>query len=147
MAYRFMQANQGRYTIREMAGLFGVSGGAYYRWAKHGVSERRKPRDAGLIRLIREIRRKHHNRRGGPRVREALRKEYGERVSLKKAAVAASLPLTRENGLNARLRRKCIPTTNSRHGLAVCENIPGRMFHAEAGGQEPRAAGGADFSL
>jgi hypothetical protein len=28
MAYRFMQANQGRYAIREMAGRFGVSSGA-----------------------------------------------------------------------------------------------------------------------
>jgi hypothetical protein len=33
-------------------------------------------------------------------------------------------------------RRKFIPTTDSRHGLAVCENILGRMFHAEAGGQK-----------
>ena len=35
MAYRFMQANKGRYTIREMAGLL-------------GVSERRNRRDAEL---------------------------------------------------------------------------------------------------
>jgi transposase InsO family protein len=34
----------------------------------------------------------------------------------------------RENGLNARIRRKCIPTTNSRHGLAVYENLLSRMF-------------------
>jgi transposase InsO family protein len=42
----------------------------------------------------------------------------------------------RENRLNARLRRKHIPATNSRHGLAVCENILNQMFHAEGGGQK-----------
>jgi transposase InsO family protein len=131
MAYRFMQANTGRYSIREMAGLLGVSSGAYYQWTRKGVSERRNLRDARLIRLIREIQRRHHNRYGSPRVRETLRKEYGERVSLKKVA-----QLMRENRLNARLRRKYIPTTNSRHGLSVCDNILDQMFHAEAGGQK-----------
>ncbi|MDR1374248.1 MAG: IS3 family transposase [Treponema sp.] len=131
MAYRFMKEHMGRYTIREMAGLFGVTSGAYYKWARNGVSERRDKRDAELLRLIREIQRQHPNRYGSPRVREALRKEYGKQVSLKKAA-----RLMRENGLNARIRRKFIPTTNSRHGLAVCDNILDRMFHAQAGGQK-----------
>jgi transposase InsO family protein len=36
----------------------------------------------------------------------------------------------RENGLNARLKRKFIPTTNSNHGLTVCENLLNRRFHA-----------------
>jgi transposase InsO family protein len=131
MAYQFMKENMGRYTIREMAGLFGVTSGAYYKWRKNGASERRDKRDAGLLCLIREIQRRHHNRYGSPRVREALRKEYGKRVSLKKAA-----RLMRENGLNARMGRKFITTTNSRHGLPACDNILDRMFHAEAGGQK-----------
>ena len=38
--------------------------------------------------------------------------------------------------LNARRRRKFIPTTDSKHGLAVCENILGRQFRAEGGGQK-----------
>ncbi|GHU81066.1 hypothetical protein FACS189468_2710 [Spirochaetia bacterium] len=101
MAYRFMKENRRRYTIREMAGLFGVSSGAYYKWAKHGVSERRGQEDAALLRLIRDIVFKHHRRYGSPRVREALRTDYGKRVSLKKVA-----RLMRENGLNARRRRK-----------------------------------------
>jgi transposase InsO family protein len=42
----------------------------------------------------------------------------------------------REHRLNARIRRRFIPTTNSRHGLAVCKNILGRQFHAEANGQK-----------
>jgi hypothetical protein len=92
MAYRFMQANQGGYAIREMAGFFGVSSGAYYQWAKNGVSERR---NTELIRLIRKTQHKHHNRYGSP-VREVLRRDYGERVSLKKVT-----RLMRENDCNS----------------------------------------------
>jgi transposase InsO family protein len=69
-------------------------------------------------------------------VREELRNKYGKGVSRKKAAVAASLPLMRENGLNARRRRKFIPTTNSNHGLPVCENILNREFQAQRGGEK-----------
>jgi hypothetical protein len=51
MAYEFMKANENEYTIKEMAGFFGVSRRADYRWAKEGVSTRRKETDAELILL------------------------------------------------------------------------------------------------
>jgi transposase InsO family protein len=114
-----------------MAGLFGVSCSAYYRWAKYGVSERRDKIDAELVDLIRQIQERHHYRYGSPRVWETLRRDYGKRVSRKKVA-----RLMRENGLNARQRRKFIPTTNSNHGLPVGENLLNRQFHAEGGGQK-----------
>jgi transposase InsO family protein len=40
----------------------------------------------------------------------------------------------REHGLNARQRRKFIPTTNSNHGLEVCKNLLNREFYAGQGG-------------
>jgi transposase InsO family protein len=64
-------------------------------------------------------------------VREELRRVYGKRVSLKKAA-----RLMRENGLNALRRRKYIPTTKSNHGLPVCENVLDRQFHAGKPGEK-----------
>jgi hypothetical protein len=64
-------------------------------------------------------------------VREELRRVYGKRVSRKKVA-----RLMREQGLNARQRRKFIPTTNSNHGLTVCENLLNREFHAGQGGEK-----------
>ena len=130
-AYRFMQANKGRYTVREMAGMFGVSSGAYYRWAKHGLSDKRAKADAELIRLIRQIVARHRRRYGSPRVREELRRVYGKRVSLKKVA-----RLMRENSLNARVRRSFVRTTWSNHGLPVCQNILNRDFHAELPGHK-----------
>jgi transposase InsO family protein len=84
-----------------------------------------------LVELIRKIQEKHHYRYGISRVKEELKHSYGKRVSAKKAA-----RLMRENGLNARRRRKFIPTTNSKHGLPVCENMLNREFHAEGAGQK-----------
>jgi transposase InsO family protein len=109
----------------------GVSGSAYYRWARYGVSEGRRKADAGLIALIREIVVRHHRRSGSPRVREELRRVYGTRVSLKNVA-----RLMRENGLNARRRRKYILTTRSNHGLPVCENVLDRQFYAGKPGEK-----------
>jgi putative transposase len=130
MAYQFMKMNQGTYTVKEMAGLFGVTGGAYYKWRRNGVSQRRQEADAELVRLIREIVEQHHRRYGSPRVRQELRK-CGKRVSLKKVA-----RLMRENGLNAKRRRKFIPTTDSKHAFDVCENILNRFFHCEKSGMK-----------
>jgi transposase InsO family protein len=56
---------------------------------------------------------------------------YGKRVSLKKVA-----RLMRENGLNAKRRRRFIPTTDSKHAFMVNENILNRQFHVERGGQK-----------
>jgi transposase InsO family protein len=131
MAYRFMSEHQGEYAIREMARVFGVSSSAYYKRANKEASGVKKEGDEELIGLIRRIREQHHCRYGSPRVREALRQDYGKRVSRKKAA-----RLMREKGLNARRRRKFIPATRSNHGFEVCENILNREFQAEGGGEK-----------
>ena len=131
MAYQFMEANKDQYTITKMARLFGVSRSAYYRWARNGVSSRRSAEDMELVRLILEIVTKHHRRYGSPRVRRELRDTYGKRVSLKKVA-----RLMRENNLNARRKRKFIPTTDSKHTFPVYENILSREFHADKSGQK-----------
>jgi transposase-like protein len=46
MAYQYMKANRNRYAIKYMAGLFGISRGAYYKWAGKGVSQQRTGADA-----------------------------------------------------------------------------------------------------
>jgi transposase-like protein len=43
MVYRFIQANRDQYTVREMAGLFGVSSSAYYRWSREYPNGGGKP--------------------------------------------------------------------------------------------------------
>jgi transposase InsO family protein len=124
-----MKTNQDVYTVKEMAGLFGVSRGAYYQWIRNGLSPQGDATDTELARLIREIAERHHRRYGSPRVRRELRDVYGKRASRKKAA-----RLMRENGLNVRKRWKFIRTADAKHSFEVCENILNREFHAEKGG-------------
>jgi transposase InsO family protein len=126
-----MSEHRDEYTIREMAGVLGVSSSAYYKWAKKGEAGVRKEGDGELADLIVRIQEQHHYRYGSPRVREALRRDYGKRASGKKVA-----RVMRENGLNARGRWKFIPTTISNHGLAVCGNVLNREFQADRGGEK-----------
>jgi transposase InsO family protein len=112
-----------------MAGLFGVSCSAYYKWVKYGLSQRRAQADTELVRLIWEIVQKHRYRYGSPRVREELRQVYGKRVSVKKVA-----HLMRKHGLNARRKVIFVKTTQSNHQQPVCKNILNREFHAEGPG-------------
>jgi transposase InsO family protein len=114
-----------------MTSLFGVSRSAYYRWAKQGISERREQSDAELVEKLRAIQQEHHRRYGAPRIQGELRRRYGLRVSRKRIA-----KLLKKHGLDAKRRRKFIPTTDSNHGLAVCENILNRDFHAASPGEK-----------
>jgi transposase InsO family protein len=131
MAYRFIQRNKNRHTIKETAGLLGVSRGAYYKWIKARCPNQVKNPDTGLIDLIREIVFRHQRRYGILRVRKELWVKHGINMSRKKVA-----KLMRENGLNAHKKRKFIPTTDSKHSLPVCENILNRGFYAEKPGQK-----------
>jgi transposase InsO family protein len=126
-----MSEHRNEYAVREMAGIFAFSSGAYYKRAKNGVSGRRQQAGTEPVDLIRLIQETHHCRYGSPRVREAPRRDYGRGVSRKRVA-----RLLREYGLNARLRRKFIPTTNSNHGLAVCDNLLNREFQADRAGEK-----------
>ena len=131
IVYDFMKANRNKYTIEKMAVLFGVSRSAYYRFCKEGVSVRQDEEDAKLIELIRQIVKVHKRRYGSPRVRKELVENYGKCVSQKKVA-----RLMRENKLNARAKRKWVKTTDSKHGLPVCDNILNRKFSASEKGQK-----------
>ena len=130
MAYQFLKANKDKYTIKEMTGLLGVSRSAYYKWARGGISLRRKEADAEILCLIRQIVTEHHQRYGSPRVRQELIKR-GICISIKKVA-----RLMRENGLNARRKKKYTKTTDSNHNYRVSENILNREFYAEKPGQK-----------
>jgi hypothetical protein len=55
-----------------MAGILGVSCGAYYQRAKREASGVKKEGDKELIGLIRLIQERHHGRYGSHRVRETL---------------------------------------------------------------------------
>ena len=77
-----------------------------------------------------------HYRYGSPRVSVELRR-HGFRVGHNRVA-----RLMRENGLQARLRRKFRSTTDSEHALPVAENILDRRF----GITEPNVAWVSDIT-
>jgi transposase InsO family protein len=112
-----------------MAGVFGVSRSGYYAWGERGPSLHEQ-QDMEFLDLIREIFEAHYKRYGSPRIWEDLRQRYGRRVSRKRIE-----RLMRENGLQARRKKKFIPTTDSSHTLGVAPNILNRDFTAAAGGR------------
>ena len=114
-----------------MTAFLGVSRSGYYKWLKAGCSRQGAEPDAELIELIREIACKHNRRYGILRVRKELFLKHGINVNHKKVA-----RLMREQGLNARRKRKFIPTTDSKHSLVVCENTLNRDFSSEKPGQK-----------
>jgi transposase InsO family protein len=127
-----MKDNQDRYPVTKMAGILGISRSAYYRWVKHGKGGRREEDEAELAAILRKICVEGHQYRyGWRRVRAELWDKYGVRVNHKKL-----VKLLRKYGLNARGRRKFIPTTNSNHGLGVCENLLNRDFRAAGPGEK-----------
>jgi transposase InsO family protein len=130
MAYQFIHENKGEFAVKEMTGILGVSREAYYQWVRRGFSDGQPKADEELLDLIKKIVEEHQRRYGILRVRKELLNKYGKRVSRKKVA-----QIMRENGLNARRRRKHVKTTDSKHNLPVCENILNREFSAEKPGQ------------
>jgi transposase InsO family protein len=124
-----MKENKGRYSVTKMAKVFGVSRSGYYAWEMRGPS-RREERDEDLKACIRQIFEKHRGRYGSPRVWEEL-KGMGFRVSRKRVE-----RLMKEMCLKARQRRKRVKTTDSRHRLAVADNVLNREFRAACPGEK-----------
>jgi transposase InsO family protein len=94
------------------------------------VSDLRERAEGELVEKLRTLQKEHHGRYGAPRLQIELRKQ-GVRVSRKRIG-----NLLRKYGLNAGRRRRYIPTTQSNHGLPVCENLLNRDFEAEEGGRK-----------
>jgi transposase InsO family protein len=81
--------------------------------------------------LISRIFYEHHGRYGSPRVWEELKGTYGVNMSRKRVE-----RLMREQGLQARRKRKHVVTTDSGHGLSVADNLLNREFYAAGPGEK-----------
>jgi transposase InsO family protein len=112
-----------------MTNVLGISRSAYYQWEKGGKDRRDEAELAAILKKICIA--DHHYRYGRRRVQAELLDKYGLRVNHKKLA-----RLLRTYALNAHRRRKFIPTTNSNHGFAICENLLNRDFRAAGPGEK-----------
>jgi len=124
-----MKKHEKKYSITKMAKVFGVSRSGYYAWRKRGAG-RRQTRDEEILKEIRRIFWEHHKRYGSPRIHEELKRQ-GIFVGKKRVA-----RLMRENALAARAKKAWKRTTDSRHGLAVAENLLNRDFKATRAGEK-----------
>ena len=115
------------YPVKKMAEHFEVSRSGYYAWLNRKPSSR-KTTDLRLLADMKMIRRKHRAY-GSPRMTKELKNTHG-RLGHNRVA-----KLMRENGLLVRPKRKFVLTTDSKHGLAVAENLLNRQFTVSAPGK------------
>ena len=115
------------YPVKKMAEHFEVSRSGYYAWLNRKSSSR-KTTDLRLLADMKIIRRKHRAY-GSPRMTRELKNTHG-RLGHNRVA-----RLMRENGLLVRPKRRFVLTTDSKHGLAVAENLLNRQFAVAAPGK------------
>jgi transposase InsO family protein len=113
-----------------MAGVLGANRSGYYAWLERKPG-RKETSDRELSEIISRIFYEHRSRYGSPRVWEELKDTHGLRTGRKRVE-----RLMREQGLQARRRRKHVVTTDSGHGLSIAENLLNREFHAEGPGEK-----------
>jgi len=116
--YVCIENHSGRFPVRMMCRLLGVSRSGFYAWRNRPDSERAR-RSRRLLVKIRAIFKRRRGAYGSPRIWRDL-VDDGELVGRGQVA-----RLMRENGLRAKQSRKFKATTNSAHHLPVAPNILG----------------------
>ena len=102
-----------------------VTTSGYYAWRKRAPS-RRALEDKRLGVLVEDSHHASRKNYGSPRVHRDLRAS-GERVSRKRV-----IRLMRDRGLQGKVRRRWVTTTDSRHDQPVAPNVLGQQFAAAA---------------
>jgi len=119
--YAFMRAHCDDYKVSKMCRVLGVSASGYYDWQNRPESNRAR-RNAQLVQLI-----THHHKAsrctyGSPRIHQDL-VESGERVSLNRVARLMST-----HGIQSKMARKFVVTTDSKHTMRPAPNLLNRDF-------------------
>jgi transposase InsO family protein len=125
-----MQQYKGQYSVKKMAGEFGVSRSGYYSWLLREPCRREKE-NKELLRLIVQIFEEHKGRYGSPRIWQEMIKEFSRRISRKRVE-----KLMRKHGIHAKRKKKWVKTTDSGHSHPVAENILARNFKASVPGEK-----------
>ena len=121
MRFRFIEAEKANFTIAAMCRVLKVSRSGFYAWRKRRESARWL-RDRKLLGPIRISFYESRRTYGSPRIHRELL-AMGERVSRKHVA-----RLMREEGLEARRKKRFRRTTDSCHELPVAANELARRF-------------------
>ncbi|NPV54624.1 MAG: IS3 family transposase [Firmicutes bacterium] len=119
MKYEFIHSHRSEFGVEKMCQVLEVSRSGYYAWLDRPKSSRQQE-DEKLLVHIKQVFEKSRHLYGYLRV---TRKLNVDGIKCGKNRVAR---LMRENGLQARTKRKFKATTNSRHDYPVAENVLGR---------------------
>jgi putative transposase len=122
--YACIRAHQGEFPTSLMCRVLGVSRSGYYAAQQRGPSNQQAS-DAPLRVEIRAIHRASQARYGSPRVHAELQAQ-GVRCGRKRVE-----RLMREEGLQAKKKRRFRGTTDSRHAHPIAPNHLARQFEVE----------------
>jgi transposase InsO family protein len=123
--FAFISAEKAWSSVSLLCSVLEVSRSGYYAWCARPPSQR-TIEDGELAEDIRNIHHFSKQRYGSPRIHEELAAN-DTRVGRKRVA-----RLMKENGLSARIKRRFVKTTDSRHDFPVAPNLLQRDFTADA---------------
>jgi len=126
--YAVIAAHVRLFSVVLMCRVLGIAPSGYYAWLQRSPSKK-ATQDSVLLTHVRASFRASRRRYGSPRVHADLR-AAGHRVARKRVA-----RLMRQDGLRARLRRRFVRTTQSRHKLPIAPNVVARAFEVSAPNQ------------
>jgi transposase InsO family protein len=124
--FAFIAAEKAWFAVAKLCAVLGVSTSGFYAWCRRGPTKR-EMKDARLRFRIREAFERSRRTYGSPRIHVEL---ADERVGRNRV-----IRIMREEGLEARVRRRYRSTTNSEHDQPVAANVLNREFEATAPNQ------------
>jgi putative transposase len=124
MIYSFIDAKKAEHAASRMCGVLAVSPSGYHAWKSREASPRRR-QDLILSAHVRAAFHQSHGTYGSPRLAHEL-KAQGIAVGRRRTA-----RLMRENGLQARQKRRFVRTTDSAHAFPIAPNLIGQCFDAQ----------------
>ena len=125
MRFAFITAEKAQYPVSLLCSLLEVSRSGYYAWCVRPPSQRAIS-DGVLTEEIRNIHESSQQRYGSPRIHEELGAN-DTHVGRKRVA-----RLMKENCLSARIKRRFVKTTDSKHDFPIAPNLLERDFTADA---------------
>jgi len=129
MKFQFVAKHQGRYPIRRICALLGISRSGYYAWRNRKPSQREHHMQILINHIQREYRRSRKTY-GSPRVYAQLKKQG---IACNQKTVAKYM---RQEGLKGQRKYRRVVTTNSKHDFPVAPNLLNREFQAERPNQK-----------
>jgi transposase InsO family protein len=127
--YAWIDAQRKDYGLDEMCSILDVSISGYRSWKRGGKPNRKRLTDSQMLALIQAIHAEFKGMYGSPRMVRELRSR-GFPVSKERVE-----RLMRENGIQARHKRRYKVTTDSKHNMPVAANLLNRNFMPDAPNQ------------